>query len=452
MTVEGGARGRGTAVVIGGGLAGTLAAWALRGHAERIVVVERDRYPEQPDFRAGLPQGRHAHLLLEAGHRVLEELMPGVRAELLAAGAVRVPIASELRWLSSAGWMAEFESEVAFLSCTRPVLDHAVLERVRGESSVEFLEGTDVVGLLGSARTVTGVRIRERGQSSGEVRELPAELVVDASGRSSALPSWLAELGCPPVPEERVDAGVAYSSRLYHRPAGLDLGFTALYLQTKGPDSPRLGVLLPVEGDRWIVSLGSMRGAEPEPGEAGFERHLGLLRDPSMRELLASAEPASDIRGFRPGPGVRRRYDRRSPEGLVVTGDAACTFNPVYGQGITVAAFGARALRAAVARQGGIGATAAAAARKGIAAVAKDAWVMSSSEDVRFPSTTGGPSGALVRAQHRYLDRVLARATTNPHVCAAFQDVMSLIAQPTALFHPSVLVPVLRGGSGGAVA
>ncbi|TWE21644.1 NAD(P)/FAD-dependent oxidoreductase [Kitasatospora atroaurantiaca] len=448
MTMRETGQGRGTAVVIGGGLAGTLAAWALRGFAERIVVVERDRYPEQPGFRAGLPQGRHAHLLLEAGHRVLEELMPGAREELLAAGAVRVRLAGDLRWLSSAGWMAEFESDLAFLSCTRPVLDRVVLDRVRGESSIEFLEGTEVVGLLGSAQTLTGVQVRERGDGSGEVRDLQAELIVDASGRSSALPSWLAELGCAPVPEERVDAGIAYASRLFHRPPGLDLGYTALYLQTKAPDAPRLGVLLPVEDDRWIVSVGGMRGAEPEPGEAGFNKQLDLLRDPGMREVLASAQPAGEVRGFRPGPGVWRHYERRAPEGLVALGDAACTFNPVYGQGITVAAFGARALRAATTRHGGIGHAAARAARKGVAAVTKDPWVMSSSEDVRFATTTGGPSGALVRVQHRFLDRVLARATTDPRVCAAFQEVMSLVAPPTSLFRPAVLAPVLRGGAG----
>lgn len=449
MVVRESAPGRGTAVVIGGGLAGVLAAWALRGYAERIVVVERDRYPEQPEFRAGLPQGRHAHLLLEAGHRAIDEMMPGALDELLVAGAVRVALAGDLRWLSSAGWMSEQGSDVAFLSCTRPVLDHVVLSRVRSEPSIEFLEGTDVVGLLGSAQTLTGLRIRERGDDAGEARELHAELIVDASGRSTSLPSWLAELGCPATPEERVDAGVAYASRLFHRPSGVDFGFSALYLQTKGPDQPRLGVLLPVEGDRWIVSLGAMRGAEPEPGDAGFDKHLGLLRDPSMREMLASAEPAGEVRGFRPGPGVWRHYERRAPQGLVAIGDAACTFNPVYGQGITVAAFGARALRAAAERHGGIGPATATAARKGIAAVTKNPWVMSSSEDVRFATTTGGPSGALVRVQHRYLDRVLALATTDPHVCAAFQDVMSLVAPPTALFRPSVLVPVLRGNGVG---
>ncbi|MCQ6245373.1 NAD(P)/FAD-dependent oxidoreductase [Streptomyces malaysiensis] len=434
--------------MIGGGLAGVLAAWALRGYAERIVVVERDRYPERPAFRSGVPQGRHAHLLLEAGHRALEELMPGAREELRAAGAVRVPM-SGVRWLSAAGWLAKYESEVAFLSCTRPLLDHTVLRRVRGEPTVRWLENTDVVGLLGTPAEVTGVQVRARGDARAQVREVRAEMVVDASGRTSSLPSWLAQLGCPPAPEERVDAGVSYVSRLYHRAAGPDPGFDALYLQTRAPDVPRLGVVLPVEDGRWIASLGSMRGAQAEPGTAGFDRQLRLLRDPSLRELLVRAEPAGAVRGFWPGPGVRRHYERRAPGGLVVIGDAVCTFNPVYGQGITVAALGARALRAAAERHGSIGHRMADTARKGIAAATNTAWMLSSSEDVRFPATTGGPAGLPVRAQHRYLDRVIRRATVDPAVCNALHEVMSLVAAPTALMRPAVLRSVLRGGGSG---
>ncbi|MEV7597062.1 FAD-dependent monooxygenase [Kitasatospora sp. NPDC089797] len=445
MTSSDTAPGRGTAVVIGGGLAGVTAAWALRGFAERIVVVERDRYPEEPVFRAGVPQGRHAHLVLEAGHRALEELMPGSRQELAAAGAHRVSVSGDLKWLGAAGWLIEYPARMAFLSCTRPVLDKVVLDRVRTEPSIEFLEGTDVVGLLGSARAVTGVKVRERGPDRAEVRELPAELVIDAAGRSTSVPKWLAELGGRPAPEERVDAGVAYASRLFHRPSGVDLGCQAVYLQTKAPDAPRMGVLLPVEGDRWIVSLAGMRGAEPGPGEKGFDDHLARLRDPLLQEALREAEPAGEVRGFQPGPGVRRHYERGCPDGLVVVGDAASTFNPVYGQGVTVAMFCAQALRRTATRHGDIGHATAREARRGVAAASKVAWMMSGAEDVRFPATTGGPSGAMTRLQQRYLDKVLAGTTRDPVVTAAFHEVLSLVEPPSRLFHPTVLAAVLRG-------
>ncbi|MFE4518515.1 FAD-dependent oxidoreductase [Kitasatospora sp. NPDC056783] len=463
MTTSERAPGRGTAVVIGGGLAGMAAAWALRGFAERIIVVERDRYPEGPEFRAGVPQGRHAHLVLEAGHRLLEEMMPGINRELTAAGAQQVA-ASDVRWLSSAGWLAEYQARLRFLCCTRPLLDKLVLDRVRAHPAIEILEGTDVVGLLGSATAVTGVKVRERGSGRGsehgsahgsesdpgrgsgrgEVREVPAELVVDAAGRSSSVPKWLAELGCRPVPEERVDAGVAYASRVFHRPAGSDLGNRAVYLQTKAPDRPRMGVLLPVEGDRWIVSLAGMRGAEPAADETGFTEHLGMLRDPMLEEVLRGAEPAGEVRGFLPGPGVRRHYERSSPDGLVVVGDAVSTFNPVYGQGVTVALFCARELRRTARRHGGIGHATARAARRAVATVSKIPWMISCTEDARFHATTGAPSGALVGLQHRFFDKVLAGSTRDPEVTAAFHEVMSLVAPPTLLLRPSVLGVVLR--------
>ncbi|MEU3570563.1 FAD-dependent monooxygenase [Kitasatospora sp. NPDC036755] len=443
MTSSDRAPGRGTAVVIGGGLAGLTAAWALRGFAERIVVVERDRYPAEAEFRAGVPQGRHAHLVLEAGHRLLEEMMPGIKRELTAAGARRVT-ASDVRWLCSAGWLAEYPARMAFLSCTRPVLDKLVLDRVRTHPAIEFLEGTDVVGLLGSAAAVTGVRVRERGQERGEVREIPAELVVDAAGRSTSVPKWLAELGCPPVPEERVDAGVAYASRLFHRPAGSDLGDRAIYLQTKAPDERRMGVLLPVEGDRWIVSLAGMRGAEPGAGEEGFTEHLRRLRDPLLHEVLRDAEPAGEVRGFHPGPGVRRHYERSCPDGLVVVGDAAGTFNPVYGQGVTVALFCARELRRAVKRHGGIGHATTRTARRGVATASAIPWMISCAEDARFRATTGAPAGAAVGLQHRFFDKVLAASTRDPAVTAAFHEVMSLVAPPSLLFRPPVLAAILR--------
>lgn len=436
--------GRGTAVVIGGGLAGLVAAWALVGSAEQIVVIERDHYPQQPDFRAGVPQARHAHLLLEGGHRTLEAMMPGIREELHVAGAVRVAMSGDLRWLSSAGWMAEHHSDLAFLSCTRPVLEHAIRQRVHRESSITIIEGAEAVGLLGSADTVTGVRVRERGADNRRY-VVRAELVVDASGRSSSLSSWLVELGCRPAPEERVDAGVAYASRLFHRPPGLDIGCRALYVQTRAPDQPRTGSLLPVEGNRWIVSVGGMRGAEPEPGERGFTEMLANLRDPALREALRAAQPAGKVHGFRPGPSIRRHYERVAPAGVVAIGDSACSVNPVYGQGMTVAIRGGRALQTAVRRHGGIGHAAAREARSLIAAESRDAWMMSSSEDVRFPTTTGGPSGALTRIQHTFLDRVLRCSTTNPTVTAAFTEVMSLVASPTALLRPRVLGSVVLG-------
>ncbi|WP_051652740.1 NAD(P)/FAD-dependent oxidoreductase [Kitasatospora cheerisanensis] len=436
---------RGTAVVIGGGLAGCLAAWALRGVAERVVVVERDRYPDGVDFRAGVPQARHGHLLMEAGHRTVDELLPGAVADLLAAGAHRVAVPGGLRWHTSVGRLAQFESDLAMLSCSRPLLDHVVLERVRAEPSIEILEGTEAVGLLGGRRGITGVRIRERGRDGAPVTDLPAELVVDAAGRGTRSGRWLIDLGFRTTPVERVDAGVAYASRFYHRPPGR-ADQVALYVQSHAPEHGRFGVLLPVEGDRWIIGIGGMRGFEPSIQPEEFEKQLGQLRDPAIAEAIAGAEPVGPARGFVPGPSLRRHHERIDPPGFLALGDASCTFNPVYGQGITVAALGARALRDAARRHGGLGPAAVREARRAITAATKDPWMMAAGEDVRFAGTTGGPRGPVVRLQHRFLDRVLTRAATDATVSAAFHRVTSLVEPPSTLFRPSVLGPVLFGG------
>ncbi|WP_216916956.1 NAD(P)/FAD-dependent oxidoreductase [Nocardia noduli] len=443
MSRQNATRGRGTAVVIGGGLAGTLAAWALRGVAERVVVVERDRYPSGPDFRAGVPQARHAHLLLEAGHRIIEELMPGIGAELLAAGASRIAMSHELRWLGPAGWMAPHDSDVAFYSCTRPLLDFLVLRRARTDPRIEFRENTDVIGLIGTARVIDGVNVRDRNTRSQN--RIEAELVIDASGRSSRVPDWLAGLGCAPIAEEIVDAGVSYLSRLYERPPETDPGFKALYLQTRAPQHRYTGSLLPVEERRWLCSVGSI-ATESLSGETGFEVLLSRMRDPILAETLAGAHPVGPVRAFRPKPSVRRHYERHAaPDGLVVLGDAGTSFNPVFGQGMSVAALGAWTLRQTVRRHNSIGHRAARATRHTTSKSSRDAWLMSSSEDTRFPETLGGPTGPLTGWLHRYLDHVLDRATHDAAVAASFAEVMSLVAAPTTLLHPRVLASVLRG-------
>ncbi|MGY1965551.1 NAD(P)/FAD-dependent oxidoreductase [Nocardia gipuzkoensis] len=433
--------GRTTAVVAGGGLAGLLAAWVLREAVDQVVVVERDRYPLTPEFRPGTPQSNHAHLFLEAGHRALEQMLPGIVAELIDAGAVRVVMGTDLWWLSSAGWMAPHRSRVAFLSLTRSLLEHLVRARVLSDNRVRVIEGTKVVGLLGDHRAVTGLRIRERGQTVTE--EIPAQLVIDATGRTSASTTWLAELGCGPIPQTRVDAGCAYSSRLIElSPAAVaDLGCSALYVQTS-PSQPWTGSLLPVEHGRYIVSLGGMHSGQPRQGEAGFEAVLGQLREPMLRDVVRQAHSASSVAWFPAGPSVRRDI-RQLPDGLVPLGDAAVVVNPVYGQGMTLAAKGAQVLGAAVERYGGIGHAAARAARKDILAATRNAWMMSTAEDARLPETRGAPHGPLVRAQHSFLDRVLYRATQDARTAATFTSVMSLIHPPAVLFQPGIAGPAL---------
>ncbi|KUL48321.1 hydroxylase [Streptomyces sp. NRRL F-4489] len=440
-------RGR-TAIVIGGGLAGMLAVTALRGHADTVTVVERDRYPAGTAFRKGVPHARHLHILLSGGQRALDRLLPGTVAALTEAGARSLYLPRDLVTRTPTGWQRRFdEGRHPTLSVTRPVLDAVVRERAlraaAADTRVEVLEATEAVGLAGDARRVTGVAVRSRtgDRAAGDARVLTADLVVDASGRGSRTPRWYAELGREAPREETVDSGLAYATRMY-RFTGPG-GEPGIGVNVPGwPGCPRGAAFVPVEDGNWLLTLSGVRGHHPPTDGAEFTAFSATIGDPYVHGLLARAEPVSPVHGFRDTCNRRRYYDRPGalPEGLLVLGDANCTFNPVYGQGMTVAALGALALRDTLDRAGGLGPGAAARAQRAICRAAEPAWMAAVGADrpyVRGPGATAGPGERLTTW---YLDRLSARAAIDPVVGAAFRDVFCLTAPPSRLMSPRVVL------------
>ncbi|WP_431965922.1 NAD(P)/FAD-dependent oxidoreductase [Actinacidiphila sp. bgisy160] len=430
------------AVVIGGGLAGTLAVRALLGHTERITVVERDRYPQRPEFRKGVPQARHLHIFVTAGQEALDELLPGTCAELAAAGARTLEIPRDLLTCGATGWQIRFhEGRHRFMSCTRPLLDHVVRRRVLAAAAesgteVEILEATEAVALLGSAQRVTGVRVRGRGERRGE-REIPATLVVDAAGRASRAPRWLAELGRPAPREETVDAGLQYATRALRLPTPPD---AAVYIPYRR-DNFAGGGLLPVEDGTWLLTVSGIGGLAAPSSEAEFAAFTGRLVHPYLHELVAGAEPLSPVHGSRETSNRRRHYHAPGgvPEGFVATGDAACSFNPVYGQGMAVAALGALALRRVLDERGGPRPGFAPVAQRALARAADAAWMMAAGADRPYAEAGKATAPALSqRVQGWYFERFLARAAVDPVVGAVYRDVVTLTAPPARMFSPAV--------------
>ncbi len=444
------------AVVVGGGMAGLLAARVLADHAGRVTLLDRDRFPASPAFRRGVPQSRHVHALLVRGLEVLEALFPGLEADLIDAGAPIIPSPRDLLWLSAAGWCRRFPPRLRLLSCSRELLEWHVRRRVAALGNVRLLDGREAVGLLPSpdGTAVTGVRLRERGGRDGDPvpdQTISATIVVDASGRASRAPEWLAELGYSPPPETTVDAFLGYASRAYAIPPGFAADWRGVYLQAKPPATARAGVLLPVEGGRWLVGLVGAGGDHPPTDEDGFLAFARSLRSPVLFEAIRGAEPLSAVHGNRQTANRRRRYERlvHSPEGFVVVGDAACTFNPVYGQGMTVAALAARALAEGLdqqrrRRQDGNLAGFAHRVQRRVATSSATAWLMATGEDLRYPETAGARPGVPTRLLQRYADGVLRAAMEDRRANAAFLDVLNLLAPPAALFRPGVLAAVLR--------
>lgn len=329
-----------TALVIGGSLAGMCVARVLTAHFAEVVVIERDVLPSEPAHRPGAPQSHHAHGLLERGRSELEALFPGFESAMREAGALLFDPGVAFATRRAPGWQALGPNGTELLWSSRVLLETTVRRLLRAQSGVRVLEGSTVRGLLLDAQSrVRGVRVSDR---EGEQRELAADLVVDASGRSSRVESWLSALGVTPPTCERVDLHAGYASRVYRAPRNrpVEMWWRGLWLEWEPPHRGRGGVIFPIENDCWFVSLVGMRDDCPPVDAEGFRRFMDGLSSPALARAVDLAEPISDVFGYRSLANVFRHYERwRNPlAGFVAIGDSVCAFNPIYGQGMSSAA------------------------------------------------------------------------------------------------------------------
>ncbi|GGW41828.1 hypothetical protein GCM10010340_19890 [Streptomyces griseoloalbus] len=414
---------------------------------DEVVVVDRDELPEGPEHRKGLPQGRHAHLLMAGGMHAMEELLPGagLRERLLAAGAHEISLSSGMLARTPEGWLRRWRREgPAMVTCSRALLDWVVRSAVREQAPVRIRKAA-VVGLTGSAERVRGVRIAAPGGDAG----LDADLVVDASGRGSRVVSWLDGLGLSGVRERAVDSGLVNASRMYRVPAGAErFPLTIVQADPYVSRPARSAMVMPIEGGRWLVSCGGSRGGEPPADPEGFLRYTLDLPDPIVGRLISGAEPLTDVHLSRSTSNVRRYLEKLPhwPEGFVVLGDALATFNPAYGHGMSVAAFGARVLDRELSRAGAL--TAPGLARRvlrGAARSADPAWSMAVGQDVLYPGARGGRPTAADRVVTAYTRRMMKAATGSYAAASAIWDVTSLRTPPTRMFHPGAVLAALAG-------
>jgi 2-polyprenyl-6-methoxyphenol hydroxylase-like FAD-dependent oxidoreductase len=434
-------------VVLGGSHTGMLAARALAGLADRVVVVERDVLPEAPGPRRGLPQARHAHMLWSGGVRALEELLPGVTGRLREAGARRAPVTTDIVALSSQGWFRRWPESHHVILAGRDLLDATVRAQVLADGRVELLGGTEVLGLAGTPEAVTGVRVRER---DGRERTIGAGMVVDATGRGSGTPRWLTELGLPAPERREVDSGLTYASRLYLAPEQARGGFPIINVQ---PDphagAPgRAGFLLPIEDGRWIVTLNGTRGGEPSADVDDFVRFAREeLRHPLIGDLLRKAEPLSDVAVTRSTVNRRHFYERMPawPENFTVLGDAVAAYNPIYGHGLSVAAQSALLLRQLTERHGWGAPGLSRRIQKVVARPVGAAWDLAISQDVFYPGATEQGPTLRDRLLAGYVDRLMYTATGNGRVARRVTDVTSLERRAEVLMSPGVLLAAAVG-------
>jgi 2-polyprenyl-6-methoxyphenol hydroxylase-like FAD-dependent oxidoreductase len=415
------------AIVMGASMAGLLAARALSDHFQHVTILERDLLPTTPDHRRGVPQARHTHGLLAGGREQLERMFPGLTQQAIDGGAVPSDIVESCHWFISGGRMAQVHSGLEALGLSRPFLESIVRQRTLAIPNIATRQGVTVEGLVTSAdqSRVTGIVL------NGE--PLAADLVIDATGRASKTPLWLKDLGYPAPPEEKIEIGVRYTTRHFlRRPTDLDGKMAAIIPPTPGPK--RGGVMIAQEGHRWTVTLISHFG-EPAPEDlAGFIAWSGTLPAAYIYNVIRHAEPIGEAAQAGMPASLRRRYEAldRFPQGFLVIGDALCSFNPIYGQGMTVAAMEARALSETLAEPGP------ALARRFFtrAARAVDApWTMAVGNDLRMPETIG-PRTLPVRLINWYVTKLQRAAHTDGVLACAFHRVGNLLDPPASLLRP----------------
>lgn len=448
------------ALVIGGSIAGLLAARVLVNHFDRVTIVERDRFPEQPSPRQGVPQVSHVHVLLTQGERILEQLFPGIGAELTAAGAPAGDWIADWSVLGVWGWGPRFDSGLIGHMCSRNLLEWVLRRSLASYDHLQFLEESQVTELTTDVNKskVTGVRLRSSAIAmpapQPQSMELATQLVVDATGRNSSVPEWLVALGYQPPQKTVINSFLGYASRWYQRPEGFNADWQGLSVASKPPDHRRGGVLYPVEGNRWVVTLGGIGRDYPPNDEAGFLDFTRSLRSPIIYEALKDAQPISPIYTYRGTENRLCHYEKlsRLPEGLVVLGDAVCAFNPVYGQGMTVAALGALTLDECLHQQFQRGSSLKGLTRrfqKRLAQVNATPWLMATGEDLRWSTTVGGQLDGMSRLMHQYIDRVLLLSLDHPQIYQTFAEVVHMVKPPKALFQPGILAQVLMQAVGG---
>lgn len=428
------------AVVLGAGIAGLLTARVLSDRYRSVLIVDRDKITGVTTPRRGVPQGRHAHGLLARGQELLEGFFPGLCAELVAAGTPTCDLSGGLRWYFNGKVLQQRDSGLLNISATRPVLEAHVRNRVLALPNVSLREGTVIQGLVASPdrSRVIGVRLAGPGDDA-EQTVTAADLVVDATGRGSRTPAWLEELGYPRPAEEKIKIDLAYTSR-YFRYSGPAFGDDLAINSVASPANPRGAFFGKYAGDLVLLSLTGMFGDRAPQDHEGFLEFARTLAAQEIYPAARAAEPISEISTFRVPASVRRLYHQltRFPNGYLVVGDSVCAFNPVYGQGMTVAAMEAAALAAHL----GTGQVDPLGFYAEIAPIIDVPWGISAGGDLAFPQVDG-PRPFPVRMGNAYVARLHAAAHHDGRFTSAFFRVAGLVDPPAALMRPRLALGVL---------
>jgi len=450
-----------TGIVIGGGIAGLLAARVLHEHFKEVIIIEKDKYPFQAGPRNGTPQSNHVHVLLIKGKEILLTMFPDLQNKLVANGARVLNLTNDVDYYVGTGYSMKFESELTTIACTRQLLEYEIRnEMFENYPKVIVRENTRATELVISKdkkeaglRTIKGVTVFSYNKNSKET--ILGDLVVDTTGRESQTAKWLERLGYDKPEETVVNSYIGYST-CWFNPNTQKISATVdikpiikpTIILTNPPSNPYMGLIYPVEGSQWLVGILGIGKNYPPTDKQGFLQYTKKLETPDIYNAIKYFELSGPIYGYRTSGSKQFHYEKMKdwPENFVAYGDSVSSFNPSYGQGITVSCIEAvtldKTLREYKKRNKGLLGFSRVFQKK-VSKINRLPWLLGTSEDFRWSTTEGTKPGIITRYIQKYSNRVLLLTPKSKIASKSFFEVMHMLRSPLILFHPLILLHVL---------
>jgi flavin-dependent dehydrogenase len=428
------------AVIIGGGIAGKLAARVLADYFQEVTILERDQEPKGPIPRKGAPQGEHLHALLFAGHNGLEKLFPGITEKFHSGGAVKINSTKELVWFHHGVWKLRFDGGHSTTLQTRPHLEWHIHQSIKNLPNLIIQYNQVVQNYLVNENRIVGVEL-------GDGSTQTADLIVDASGVSSLSTSWLNNQGIH-IPTDKVKIGLSYISKSYQLADSADKDWAIKLIYPNPPQEKIGGTISKVEGNRHIVTLigyhNEIKEKEVLKDDSNFIELAKKLPKPDIYEEIKNAAPLSKTSVYKVPHITWNHVDqiKNLPEGLLLIGDTICRIDPVFGQGMSIAVLEALALQKLFQKSQNIKQITKS-FHKRAEKIISPIWSMVIAEDFRYPETAGKkPFGLAI--QQWYAKNMFLLSSQNQFVYNSFVKVMNLVSPITILMHPKIIKSVLK--------
>ncbi|SHO43705.1 2-polyprenyl-6-methoxyphenol hydroxylase-like oxidoreductase [Nitrosotalea sinensis] len=432
------------ALVIGGSISGLVSAQILAKYFEIVTIIEKDDI-KSSDVRNGTPQANHIHTLLVKGKQVLSEIFPELEKEMMESGALGLDYILNGQYFIDGYWTPRFSSGLDSYFSSRTLFEFTIRKQVEKNNKIQFMNGL-VTGLVTDNNKHVSVKIKSGKDFSSE-QILHGDIVVDASGRNSKTSEWLQDIGYAKPEETHVDSNIGYATRCYKIPKEYQNLKEFIVILNHPPHQPKMGGILPIEGKRWKVTMYSIGKDLPTTDEKEFLEFSRTLADQRVYDMIKNAEPESEIHGYRVRGSRVIHYERAKvwPENYIVIGDAVCTFNPFYGQGMTIAVLGCKLLdeflkkNLSESNQKKLPLE----FQKELYKRNSHPWLLSTGEDFRWPTTKGQRPSAPARMMQAYADSILYLSPHSKLAAKSFQEMMQMTRSPLVLFHPKLMVQLL---------